>query len=86
MHHVGDFLFSPRLQRLSAIAALLAVSSLAWGEGGAGDEPGGLSGFIVAAIIFNISMATLILVLLRKEWNKHKAATRQALNDKCEDK
>ncbi|MCF6355819.1 MAG: hypothetical protein L3J26_12075 [Candidatus Polarisedimenticolaceae bacterium] len=81
-------MFSPRLQRLFVIAALLAVSSLVWGEGGAaaGDESGGLSGFIIAAIIFNISMATLILVLLRKEWNKHKAATRQALSDKCEDK
>ncbi len=90
MHHVVDLLFNPRLQRLSVIAALLMVSSLVLGEGGAvataGDEPGGLSGFIIAAIIFNISMATLILVLLRKEWNKHKTATRQVLNDKCEGK
>ena len=87
MHRAVDFPFKSLCQQLFVAVTLLAACSLAWGEGvGSVDEPREVTGFIIAAIIFNITLVIVFLALLRKEWNKHKAAPKPALSDKCESK
>ncbi len=90
MYRVVDVFFKSPCQQLLAIP-LLVASSLVWGEGSpsvvAGvDEPREVTGFIIGAIIFNITLVIVFLALLRKEWNKNKAASKPALKDKCEGK
>jgi len=89
MRHVVAFLLKPLFQRLFVVT-LLAASSSAWGESlsavASVDESRDVAGYIVVAIIFNLALVTIILLLLRKEWKKHKVASKPALNDKCEGK
>ncbi len=91
MHHVVGFLRRPVFQQPFLVATLLALSSLAWGEGSlpaitSADEPREVPGYIIAAIIFNLTLVTVFLVLLRREWKKHKVVPRPTLNDEHEGK
>jgi len=88
MYRVVELLFKRPCQQLFAVA-LFATSSLVWGEGSASiavDEPREVTGFIIGAIIFNLVLVTVFLALLRKEWKKHKMASKASLKSKGEGK
>ena len=50
------------------------------------DEPREVPGYIIVAVIFNVSLVIIILLVLKKEWNKRKVVPKQTLNDKREGK
>ncbi len=42
------------------------------------DNPREVTGVVIGGIVINLTLATLFLLLLRKEWNKHKTARKPA--------
>ncbi len=72
-------------QKLFFIITLSMVSSFVCGVESVApvisvDEPREVPGYIIVAVIFNVSLAIVILFILKKEWDKRKAVPKVDAN------
>ena len=91
MPHVFNMPLTRFCQKLFFSTALIMASLCVWGETSASpdmavEETKDVPGYIIVAVIFNVSLVIVIFYWLKKEWNKHKVVPKTHASAKGDEK